>query len=192
MNNPTPMPKKPAPGRTCAEYRDFWMKRKVWNRLQRPHHQGRLKWCADQCIGETFIDVGCACGHSTNIMAGFHPGKWHGADFDEKIIEAAREFFPGIKFFPFSAVSQLYTVGVFDSVVCSEVIEHVQDDSGLVNQLWAITGKKLILTTPNRFVDDPGHLRVYGEKALRELFSMDAKVTIVSIGRFWYVTAERR
>jgi 2-polyprenyl-3-methyl-5-hydroxy-6-metoxy-1,4-benzoquinol methylase len=180
------------PGRSAAEYRAFWMKKKVWNRLERPHHQERIKWCADRCIGESFIDVGCACGHSTNYMAGFHPGKWHGVDFDEQIVVAAREFFPAIKFFALGVISQLYTLGMFDSVVCSEVIEHIADDRELVAQLWAITGRKLILTTPNRFVDDQGHLRVYNEKQLRALFGMDAKVSIISLGRFWRVTAERR
>jgi len=177
---------------TAAEYREHWMKRKVWNRLQKPQHQRRLQWCADQCVGERFIDVGCACGHSTSMMSVFHPGQWHGADFDEMIVGAARQCFPGIKFFAFSSVSYLYTAGIFDSVVCSEVIEHVPDDYGLVEQLWAITGRKLILTTPNRVVDDPGHIRVYGEKKLRKLFTMDAEIKMVSAGRFWWVTAERR
>jgi len=176
---------------TAAEYREHWMKRKVWNRLMKPQHQRRLQWCADQCVGETFIDVGCACGHSTSIMSGFHPGQWHGVDFDDKMVEAAREFFPDIRFFAFSDIRQLYTAGQFDSVVCSEVIEHVPDDYGLVEQLWAITGRKLILITPNRVVDDPGHIRVYGGKKLHKLFDMDAKVEIVSLGRFWWVTAER-
>jgi 2-polyprenyl-3-methyl-5-hydroxy-6-metoxy-1,4-benzoquinol methylase len=183
------------PGQTCAQYREFWMRKKVWTRLQKPHHQARLKWCADQCVGEHFIDVGCACGHSTAAMAGFHQGKWYGADFDAKMVEAAREFFPHIKFFAFSDVSQLYTAGVFDSVVCSEVIEHVEDDFAFIKQLWAVTGRKLIVTTPNRFVDDPGHLRVYDQKRLLKLMdSLPDKQSfkIESIGHYWLVTAERR
>ena len=183
------------PGHTCAQYREFWMGRKVWTRLQKPHHQARLKWCADQCVGKLFIDVGCACGHSTAAMAGFHSGTWHGADFDAGIVEAAREFFPAIKFFAFSDVSQLFSAGAFDSVDCSEVIEHIDDDFAFIKQLWAITGKRLILTTPNRHVDDPGHLRVYGHARLLQLLDAlpdKASWKIESIGHYWLVTADRR
>ena len=181
----------------AAEYRKHWMHRKVWNRLTRPQHQSRLKWCASECVGETFADIGCACGHSTAIMEKAKAGKWTGIDFDPEIIRQALIFFPDRIFYPLGKVSDLHSLGKFDSVVCSEVIEHVPDDRELVAQLWGIADKKMILTTPNRFVDDPGHLRVYGMKKLQRIFNTDALgqdaiIKIESVGRFWHITVERR
>lgn len=181
----------------ASEYREHWLHRKVWTRLKKPQHQARLRRCADECVGESFIDVGCACGHSTSIMSNFHPGKWTGVDFDKEIIKNAKDFFPGMTFYALSGISQLQALGKFDSVVCSEVIEHIPDDRAFILQLWAIAGKKLIVTTPNRFVDDPGHLRVYGMKKLQRIFCIehlgaDAVCNIRSVGRFWHITVDRR
>jgi 2-polyprenyl-3-methyl-5-hydroxy-6-metoxy-1,4-benzoquinol methylase len=152
---------------------EHWIKNKIWTHLDWERHKLRLKLCAlhlgDQ--GRRFIDVGCACGHSTAQLKRYRPGDWTGADFSHKGIELARKFFPGITFFFLHGFGELTQLGLFDGVVCSEVIEHVEDDAGLAEALMAITSCSLVVTTPTRSISDPGHLRLYNEKRLDGLFS---------------------
>ena len=53
-------------------------------------------------------------------------------------------------------------------------------------------GGVLVVTTPNRKVCDPGHLRLYTRPMLEGLFAdFPGTVEIKSEGRFWYVIARR-
>jgi len=159
-----------------------WVPNKIWTHLEWPKHQKRLRRCAGLVEGETFADVGCACGHSTNIMAKFRVGSWCGIDFSETAVEMARKLFPDLIF-----STQLEEGTVFDSVVCSEVIEHVEDDKALVEQLLAVTRKRLVLTTPSMEVNDPGHLRLYTVPMLHE-FATECKCRIVDEDGYYYTT----
>jgi len=171
-----------------------WMKKQVWTRLQVPMHQERLRKCAEAVGGgKKFVDVGCGLGHSTAIMKGFCPGDWTGIDFGESAVIEARKLFPDIRFLYCLRTADI-PEGGWDGVVCSEVIEHVEDPADFVGTLLNITaaGGVLALTTPNRPVSDPGHVRVYTRPMLEELFDgFPGTVEIKSEGRFWYVTARR-
>jgi SAM-dependent methyltransferase len=67
------------------------------------------------------------------------------------------------------AASLPFKRGVFRSVVCSEVLEHIEDDLGAIGQMASVVGKggRLIVTFPHRrdffAVDDRfvGHHRRY-------------------------------
>ena len=173
---------------------NHWMKHEVWNRLLAPMHQDRLRKCADAVAGgKAFVDIGCGCGHSTAIMKGFCPGDWTGVDFGESAIAEARKFFPDIKFLYCLQTSDI-PKGGWDGVVCSEVIEHVEDPMDFVRVLWDITapGGVLVITTPNRPVNDPGHLRVFSRLTLTALFEQfPGTAEIRSEGRCWYVIARK-
>lgn len=175
-----------------------WMKNEVWTHLSYSIHQERLKKCAEAVSGgKAFVDIGCGCGHSTAIMRGFCPGDWTGVDFGESAIVEARKLFPDIRFRYFPIPEDI-PLGAYDGVVCSEVIEHVEDPVAFVRVLLEITapGGTLVLTTPNRPVNDPGHLRVFSRETLADLFLGDnadlgASGNIESIGRFFYVIARK-
>jgi 2-polyprenyl-3-methyl-5-hydroxy-6-metoxy-1,4-benzoquinol methylase len=171
-----------------------WMKHEVWNRLLNPIHQERLRKCAESVKGGTaFVDIGCGCGHSTAIMKGFCPGDWTGVDFGESAIAEARKLFPDISFLYCLRTSDIPTDG-WDGVVCSEVIEHVEDPKDFVLELWHLTapGGVLVVTTPNRPVNDPGHLRVFSRLTLTALFEQfPGTAEIRSEGRFFYVIARK-
>lgn len=171
----------------ATQYMEHWQKNKVWTHLLWPKHQRRFELCAGHCLGESFIDVGCAYGHSTEQLARFRPGAWAGMDFDRGAIIAARQLYPEREFI-FSADYDMRAAAdgrKWDSIVCSEVIEHVPDDAGFIRGLAGIAGRRIILTTPNRRVSDPGHLRIYTEKALAVLLR-DFKREIISDGPFFY------
>jgi len=164
---------------------EHWMKHKIWKHLKHRKHQERFKTIASFLDGETFIDVGCAYGHSTYWLKKYKAGKWAGLDFSKKAIDIARKHFKGIDFYYLGSVNLLKSFKRFDGVVCSEVIEHTEDDISLVEGLLRITRKILIITTPCIKVNDPGHLRVYTEAMLNDLFK-GINHKIYKKNPFWY------
>jgi len=175
---------------TAEEYlRDHWNRNNVWKNLQKAKHQIRLGKCAGKMEGVNFVDVGCAAGHSTSIMAGFHPGDWTGIDFHKPTIEMARVNFPTIQFIFLDKVYELSGFQ-FDGVVCSEVIEHVEDPHELASCLWTMTNKVMIVTTPCVKVNDPGHVRVFDDVMIADVFS-GIPIEVERTERFFYITARR-
>jgi 2-polyprenyl-3-methyl-5-hydroxy-6-metoxy-1,4-benzoquinol methylase len=172
----------------AEKYSRHWMSRKIWTHLYWPKHQLRFKTVARYLRGARCIDVGCATGHSTDILSKLYPAEWTGVDFSPTIIDQAVKFFPGRKFYYAASVEAMPDlVGKFDSVVCSEVIEHVPDDQALINALLSITDQVLILTTPTKRVSDPGHLRIYTEASLAGLLRGAASFAIHRGEPFFYV-----
>lgn len=162
-----------------------WIKNKIWTHLEWPKHQDRLRKCTSYLEGGKFIDIGCGLGHSTHHMKNFLPGNWSGLEFMQEATVKGSELFSDITFYYAPDFNLLPVCGKFDGVVCSEVIEHVENDKALIKGLINITDKVLVITTPNIKVNDPGHLRVYTEKALSELFDGRA-FEIIKDGIFFY------
>jgi len=162
-----------------------WIKNKIWTHLEWPKHQDRFRTCTSYLEGERFIDIGCGLGHSTNILKKFLPGDWSGLEFMQEAVKEAERLFPDIIFYYAKDFNFLPVCGAFDSVVCSEVIEHVENDKDLVSGLIEITKKILVITTPNKRINDPGHLRVYTEESLSKLFD-GYNFEIVRDGIFFY------
>jgi len=164
-----------------------WARKKTWKNLALKHHQRRFVNIAAYLKGETFADVGCAFGHSTHYLKERTGGEWTGIEFDEAATIKARGLFPDIDFKYVPDTGKLCELPKFDGVVCSEVIEHVEHDQRLIDSLVAITGKTLVITTPNIEVNDPGHLRVYDEAILRALFERYGEIEINKVHKFFYV-----
>lgn len=175
----------------ATEYMVHWSTKKVWNNLLSAKHQARLRRCAELTFGGEVVDVGCAYGHSTDHMAHFRPAKWAGMDFDEGAVGEARKLFPQYEFF-FSGDYDMFaaTSGrTFDSVVCSEVIEHVPEDALFIQGLVKLARRRIVVTTPNVRVKDPGHLRCHTTESLNKLFA-GHRFRILSEGRFFYVVID--
>ncbi|HZX09940.1 MAG TPA: class I SAM-dependent methyltransferase [Acidobacteriota bacterium] len=174
----------------AKKYIEHWEKNKVWTHLKWPKHQNRFKTIASFLKGETFIDIGCAYGHSTYWLKKFRDGKWAGLDFSKKAIKIAKEYFKEMNFFYLENIENLKGFMQFDGVVCSEVIEHVEDDVSLVEGLLGITKKILVITTPCVKIDDPGHLRLYTEEMLHNLFK-ETNHKVYKRRPFWYVVVRK-
>jgi 2-polyprenyl-3-methyl-5-hydroxy-6-metoxy-1,4-benzoquinol methylase len=168
------------------KYFDHWAGKKIWTHLNWPKHQERFRTIAAFLEGSRCVDIGCCFGHSTAILGGLYPAEWTGVDFSTRAILKAIEFFPNGHWIYCSDFQDLARLGRWDTVVCSEVMEHVAKDQELVDALFAITSKMLILTTPCVHVNDPGHLRVYDVHSLGRLL-LGRQFTIQTKGQFFYV-----
>ncbi len=176
---------------TAEEYiTQHWIPNKIWTHLTWPKHQKRLHHCTEFLKGNRFADVGCACGHSTKMMSEFKEGDWTGIDGSGTGIVMARKLFPELTFRLCKDNKYLDELNPFDSVVCAEVIEHVEDDQEFVNALVQITSRVLVITTPNVIVDDPGHCRCYTGASLRNLFERYNHF-IHSDGNYYFVVVRK-
>lgn len=172
---------------TADEYFKHWNGRSVWKHLEWPKHQDRFDALARNLSGETFADVGCGFGHSTAELEKRCPGDWTGIDFSALGIDRAREFFPERKFLHFEDFEAAAAgAGPFDGTVCSEVLEHVEDDHKAAQALLKMTAKIVVISTPNKKVNDPGHIRIYTANRLREIFEGAKRIQVWEEGPFFF------
>lgn len=176
---------------TAEEYIvNHWIPRKVWNNLESHKHQERFRQLCEFLEGDSYCDVGCACGHSVAHMARIHPGDWHGVDFSRTAIDMAKSEFPQFGFHYVEDPADMTSAGKFDSVICSEVIEHAEDPKLLLAALVEIANKVVILSTPCVKVNDPGHIRLYDREMVEDLLAPYPH-SVVQTPRFWYLVVER-
>lgn len=99
--------------------------------------------------GLRLLDVGCGIGWLAERLARF--GDVWGVDISEEAVRRARQRVPGGIFEARDFVADPIPWEPFDIVVCSEVLEHVQDQEAGLAQLAALVkpGGSLVLTTPN-------------------------------------------
>jgi 2-polyprenyl-3-methyl-5-hydroxy-6-metoxy-1,4-benzoquinol methylase len=171
-----------------------WLPNDVARNLKSERHQQRFDWIADRLPKGRWLqyaDVGCACGHSTVELEKRAIGDWHGIDFSQTAIDEAQRLFPQNFFHYHPSPEQMTEMGHFAGVVCSEVLEHVPDPKAMIRALIEITGDTLVLTTPGRPVQDPGHLRTYTAETLRAEFPDEGLLKIEALGIFLFATWQR-
>jgi 2-polyprenyl-3-methyl-5-hydroxy-6-metoxy-1,4-benzoquinol methylase len=175
------------------KYFDHWQGKKIWTHLKWLKHQERFRTIARHLEGIRIADVGCATGHSTEELRTLYPqAAWEGIDFSTRIIKAALQFFPKgtWHYSPDFRIRERF--GTYDTLVCSEVLEHVEDDADLARALLEAASRRVVITTPCIRVSDPGHLRVYTEEKLKSLFTMAKESLIFKQGAFFYLIAKVR
>ena len=188
---------------TAEEYlTSHWNPKEIWNNLKRPKHQMRFQAIVDRLKGRYFCDVGCGTGHSTDIMKKMKKGSsWTGVEFYEHNVSEGKKIFKNMKLV-YCPEDNLDLYGTlkkkFDTVVCSEVLEHVKRHVLLIKRLVAIARKRVVITTPCVYVNDPGHVRLYDETMLRNLmakcgiedYELTKEITVKGRPVFWYLVID--
>lgn len=97
---------------------------------------------------KTFADIGGAEGYTANIVRKIFNAEVVSTDLSENACKMAKELF-NIKAIPADIHKLPFTDNEFDTVLCSETIEHVSGYEGAINELLRITKNVLVITVPH-------------------------------------------
>lgn len=128
--------------------------------------------------GKKIIEVGCGSG----LLLQYIPKNYEitGTDFSQGNLDKAKEKNPNVSFFKADLNdknSWISYSGEFDTVLCSEVVEHIEDDKTAMEILHSLVkpGGILVLTVPafnllfSEFDRKEGHFRRYSKKQISSL-----------------------
>lgn len=141
-----------------------------------PIHQRLLKAyiAAVPWVKGKLLEVGCGEGRGIEVIAG-EADSYLGVDKIGEVIERLQEKFPQHKFQQ-SVIPPLAALNdnTFDTVVSFQVIEHIKDDRGFLEEIYRVLKPNgtAILSTPNiahTLSRNPWHIREYLPNQLREL-----------------------
>ena len=156
-----------------------------FDRINRPY----LAWQLDQFapfLGERILEVGCGVGSITALLG--ERELVVGIEIEREVLEVAESRFPDAQRHRFlqadfmsldeSALESLRGER-FDSVVCMNVLEHIESDAeavGRMSSLLAPKGVLALLVPAHQMLYGPydrldGHFRRYSKAALRSLMS---------------------
>ena len=144
--------------------------------------------------GQNIIEVGCGNG----LLLQYLPKNLAltGADFSEGNLKKAKEKNPSVTFFKANLddkTSWKNYSNMYDSVLCSEVVEHIKDDKTAMEILYSLVKPNgvLILTVPafkfllSKFDIKEGHYRRYSKK---EICNLAKSVGFhIEYSRYWNV-----
>lgn len=94
------------------------------------------------------LEVGCGPGQLARLLLDQGIGGYVGLDFSATAIEMARRSNPGGEFLVDDArTSRLYREADYDAILCTEVLEHIDDDLAVVSRFPL--GTRCLCTVPN-------------------------------------------
>jgi SAM-dependent methyltransferase len=174
---------------------DVWSKYKDDVLLYKIKHAHEL---VHDILYSSILEVGCATGFLLHNFPG-HKTTWRcGIDISTENIISARREYPGISFFAGTLADFLRQQprARFDLVLLSDILEHVEDDVGLLNACGSI-GKFVLLNLPLEKVDEyrdrnygmedrQGHLRAYSKADASKMF-VKANLSVVRVLEAQYV-----
>jgi 2-polyprenyl-3-methyl-5-hydroxy-6-metoxy-1,4-benzoquinol methylase len=122
----------------------------------------------------TVLDVGCGCGQLLNeIKKVFPDARLEGVDFSPESIRVARKLSPAAVFDVLS-IFELEKLGrQFDLVLCTEVLEHLEDADLAMEKLVGRCqhGGTLVITVPQGRLDTfAGHFNFWTPESFRREF----------------------
>lgn len=113
----------------------------------------------------TVLDIGCGEGSLLTGIRGLHPGvAVSGIDVSDSALDLARQKLPDGEFWNLDITARALEQQ-FDLVLCSEVLEHLEDDVSALEHIARMTAGHLIISTVQgrmrRFETKIGHVRNY-------------------------------
>ncbi len=99
---------------------------------------------------ESALDVGCGEGFTLNKLSENKIGKkLEGVDFLKTAIDTGKRVHPHLKLKVGNIYHLPYKDNSFDLVICTEVLEHLEDPKKALSELTRVSKKYLLLSVPN-------------------------------------------
>ncbi|XZE54234.1 class I SAM-dependent methyltransferase [Planctomycetaceae bacterium SH139] len=131
---------------------------------------GWYKFAASFCRGHKVLDVGSGLGEGMKILSSTAEDVF-GLEVDKQLEG------PKVMIKDLSAVDS----ASFDSLVCIDVIEHIEKDVSFAKDLTRVAKNQVLVSTPNWTASRcqwPYHVREYTPQQLVGLFKQYGKVTL--------------
>jgi 2-polyprenyl-3-methyl-5-hydroxy-6-metoxy-1,4-benzoquinol methylase len=182
--------------RNMSFYQAFWEETPDFTRYN-PGARHRRRLILDCLSGERFssvVDVGCGSGELLALLHGAHPevSALAGVDLSPDQVVRNRARLPGAEFFALD-IQKDTLARTFDLVVCSEVIEHLDDQRSAVRNLACMVnpGGRLVVTCPTGMMYPTerhfGHVRHPGAKDLAA-WARDTGLEVISLQNWGWPT----
>jgi len=140
------------------------------------------------------LDVGCGTGHLLARLAELYPGaKTCGVDFSREAIDRAHGLHPGSTFEVLSIFEVEKLGRQFDLVICTEVIEHLEDADVAVEKLLDVCrpGGVVVITVPHGRQDTfPGHFNFWTPESFKREFRKHRPV-VKEFGFYLFITMRK-
>lgn len=123
---------------------DYYQKGVKNNVLQRVWHARKLQMVLKQIDNspKSILDVGCASGwFLSRIHKKYPKAKCTGVDIYKEAIFYGRRKYPKISFKVSDAHKLPFKAQTFDLIVCTEVLEHVEDPAGAIMEMKRVLSK---------------------------------------------------
>ena len=99
---------------------------------------------------QSFLDVGCGEGFTLNKLKENKIGKVHeGIDYSREAISLGKKAYPDLHISEGNIYNLKYKDNSFDLVICSEVLEHLEDPQKALKELSRVSKKYILLSVPN-------------------------------------------
>lgn len=99
---------------------------------------------------ESVLDVGCGEGFTLDRLHKEKIGKsYEGIEYEETAVELAKKMYPKLTFKQGDIYKLPYKSNSFDLVVCTEVLEHLEDPKKAYRELLRVSKKYVLLSVPN-------------------------------------------
>jgi SAM-dependent methyltransferase len=118
------------------------------------HGRTRYEWARKNIYGSKILEIGCASGYSLRFLKDIPNLDYTGIDYDQPIIDYAKEQFgdiPGVKFQ--QADINNFNFEQYDSIIAFEVLEHIDIGVELAQKLKQHC-KRLLVSLP--YKEAPG------------------------------------
>ena len=99
---------------------------------------------------DSVLDVGCGEGFILNKLKEEGIGKnWEGIDYSKTAVEIGKKLHPKLSLKQGSVYESGFKDNSFDLVVCTEVLEHLEDPKKALKEVMRISKKYVLLSVPN-------------------------------------------
>jgi 2-polyprenyl-3-methyl-5-hydroxy-6-metoxy-1,4-benzoquinol methylase len=105
-------------------------------------------------VGKRALDVGCAYGYTSNVLAGLGY-ETVGVDISAHAIKQAKTRLSAELLVCDAQNSLPFDVSSFDLVTCFDVLEHLPNPERALSGMFDVCQGTLVCTTPNRKVEKP-------------------------------------